>query len=190
MKYIKMILLYSFLILTVQSNIFAIKAMGEVAATTIIEGVKENLPAVVTASTGFGYYFGVGALEKIGEGVTATVGAVKSGAVAVKAAAIVAAPYVAVGTGAGVGVYVAYKVYRSYHPTLAQMIAAEEEAKKKEAFVTEVEFGRCLSKNQTSERNPVGVPMACQSLACRLALAGGSQRVDKTMNNFTKYAPQ
>lgn len=53
----------------------------------------------------------------------------------------------------------------------------------------EAEFKSALLLNQTSKRNALGIPFACQKEAAYLAMAAGSKKVEKIVDAFNKYIP-
>lgn len=176
MKCFKNIILYSIFIITAQTGSYSY-TLWDPAGTAVVKEInktlKDNLPAVTVALTGvgteLGRNIGVGALETIGAGITKTAAAAKAAVEAVIASPAI--PYiVAAGVVCGAG-YVGYKYYGP--------IAQKEAALKK-----------CLEQNQTGERASSGVPCVCQGEACSLSLAVGHEKVDKIVDNFTKYAPE
>jgi|GEM_PF-3078098 hypothetical protein len=169
--------------------------------------LEENLPALITASEGFGAKFGTGALTMMGNGITQTVVAVKT-----TGAAIITAPATPFVVGGAIVCAGTYKVYRAYNPTPEEIAQTEEyknqaeqsrsEAeeykalgehhkaygmegrRKQEVLKIEESFRKCLLDNLGAR----GVPPACATLATAFALVAGHAPVDEMMTSFNKYS--
>lgn len=187
----------------------ALKNGGVEAVKALVPSLNELAKVAPQTSADFGKNFGLGTTEAIGGGIMLAGTKAKAAALAAKKAAVIiasspAAPYVAIGVGVIVVSYGGYKVYRYYHPTEAQLAAAQKlqiEIQKSQAKLCkmqhaaeitkkESELKEALIKHATDQCNDQGIPLACQKEALAFALVAGNKKVEKIVDSFTKYKPQ
>lgn len=214
MKYIKIAILCSIFTLSRTEGGHKEKVKDGIlqpAARELHQGLNVIAEQHKEAFADFGKNMGTGALNLIGAGLTGAVAAGKVSAAAAltaaQAAALTAAPFVppaAIATGLVVVGYGGYKIYRSYHPTEEEMLAAarlrsqridaennlarqqREQRLLQEQISTRQRLTDCFRTNRSSaERAPSGYPAACGDVAYAFAMATGSrEELDKMIKLF------
>lgn len=181
------------------------------AARELHQGLNELAEKHKEALADLGKNAGTGALNLIGVGLTGAAATGKASLAAVLAGAKVTivtvtpfVPHIAGATAVAGVCYGGYKIYRSYHPTEEEMLAAatlqsqrieaennlarqqREQRLLQEQISTRQSLTDCFRINRSSaERASSGYPTACGDAAYAFAMATGSrEELDKMTRLF------